>query len=127
MARAIRWDSPGENIPLWGRICAVADTFDAVTSERSYKPAYSNDIALRILREESGKQFDPRIVEVFFECFDESSRCSRSTRIPSRPPKSNQRSCVSLTSLASSNCGYKRFMQSGHTACVKSASVCSFR
>jgi putative two-component system response regulator len=73
-----RWDGKGyplglagEDIPLWGRICAVADTYDAVTSERSYKPAYSQDIALRILREESGKQFDPRIVEVFIECFDD--------------------------------------------------------
>jgi putative two-component system response regulator len=73
-----RWDGKGyplglagEEIPLWGRICAVADTFDAVTSERSYKPAYSNDIALRILREESGKQFDPRIVEVFIQNFDD--------------------------------------------------------
>lgn len=73
-----RWDGSGypeglagEAIPLWGRICAVADTFDAVTSERSYKPAYSNDIALRILREESGRQFDPRIVDVFIACFDE--------------------------------------------------------
>jgi putative two-component system response regulator len=73
-----RWDGSGypqglkgEAIPLWGRICAVADTFDAVTSERSYKPAYSNDIALRILREERGRQFDPQIVDVFLECFDE--------------------------------------------------------
>ena len=76
-----RWDGKGyplglagEDIPLWGRICAVADTFDAVTSERSYKPAYSNDIALRILREESGKQFDPRIVDVFIDCFDKICR-----------------------------------------------------
>ncbi len=73
-----RWDGngypdglKGEEIPLWGRICAVADTFDAVTSERSYKPAYSNDIALRILRDERGRQFDPKIVDVFLECFDE--------------------------------------------------------
>ena len=73
-----RWDGTGypqglkgEAIPLWGRICAVADTFDAVTSERSYKPAYSNEIALRILREERGKQFDPTIVDVFIQCFDE--------------------------------------------------------
>jgi putative two-component system response regulator len=73
-----RWDGSGypqglkgEAIPLWGRICAVADTFDAVTSERSYKPAYSNDIALRILREERGRQFDPTIVDVFLECFDQ--------------------------------------------------------
>lgn len=73
-----RWDGTGyptglagEAIPLWGRICAVADTFDAVTSERSYKPAYSNDVALAILKEGRGTQFDPKIVDVFFECYDE--------------------------------------------------------
>jgi putative two-component system response regulator len=73
-----RWDGTGypeglkgEAIPLWGRICAVADTFDAVTSERSYKPAYGNDIALRILRDGRGHQFDPKIVDVFLECFTE--------------------------------------------------------
>jgi putative two-component system response regulator len=73
-----RWDGSGypqglkgDAIPLWGRICAVADTFDAVTSERSYKPAYSNDIALTILREERGRQFDPRVVDAFLEHLDE--------------------------------------------------------
>lgn len=73
-----RWDGTGypdglagEQIPLWGRICAVADTFDAVTSERSYKPAYSNDVAIAIIREGRGTQFDPKVVDVFFECYDE--------------------------------------------------------
>ncbi|MND01046.1 hypothetical protein D3C83_198760 [compost metagenome] len=42
-----------------------------MTSERSYKPAYSNDIALRILRDGRGTQFDPKIVDVFIDCFDE--------------------------------------------------------
>jgi putative two-component system response regulator len=89
-----RWDGKGyplglagEDIPLWGRICAVADTYDAVTSERSYKPAYSNDIALRILREESGKQFDPRIVEVFIECFDEIATVQQKYADPVTPAK----------------------------------------
>ena len=89
-----RWDGKGyplglvgEDIPLWGRICAVADTFDAVTSERSYKPAYSNDIALRILREESGKQFDPRIVEVFIECFDDICAVQKKYADPVTPAK----------------------------------------
>ena len=56
---------------MWGRICAVADTFDAVTSERSYKPAYSNEVALQVLREGRGSQFDPRVVDIFFECLSE--------------------------------------------------------
>ena len=56
----------GEQIPLCGRICAVADVFDAMTSVRPYKPAYSNDHAYQILRREQGTHFDPRIVDVFF-------------------------------------------------------------
>jgi putative two-component system response regulator len=73
-----RWDGAGypsglsgESIPLWGRICAVADVFDAVTSERPYKPAYSNEEARRILLEGRGTQFDPQVVDVFFEHFDD--------------------------------------------------------
>jgi putative two-component system response regulator len=56
----------GEQIPLCGRICAVADVFDAMTSVRPYKPAYSNEHAYQILRRERGTHFDPRIVDVFF-------------------------------------------------------------
>ena len=73
-----RWDGngypsglAGSDIPLWGRICAVADVFDAVTSERPYKPAFPNEEALDILREGKGKHFDPRVIDVFFECLDE--------------------------------------------------------
>ena len=73
-----RWDGygypaglVGEDIPLVGRICAVADVFDAITSERPYKPAYSNDDALRLLREGRGTQFDPQILDVFLENLDE--------------------------------------------------------
>jgi cyclic di-GMP phosphodiesterase len=73
-----RWDGAGypqglagEDIPLWGRICAVGDVFDAVTSERPYKPAFPNEEALQLLRAGRGKHFDPRVVDVFFECLDE--------------------------------------------------------
>jgi putative two-component system response regulator len=61
----------GEAIPLSGRICAVADVFDAVTSVRPYKPAYSNEQAYEILRNERGTHFDPHIVDVFFEHLNE--------------------------------------------------------
>ncbi len=61
----------GEAIPLSGRICAVADVFDAVTSVRPYKPAFSNEDAYEILRRERGTHFDPRIVDVFFEHLNE--------------------------------------------------------
>jgi putative two-component system response regulator len=73
-----RWDGggypaglSGSDIPLWGRICAVADVFDAVTSERPYKPAYPNDEALEIIRNGKGKHFDPRVVDVFFDSLDD--------------------------------------------------------
>jgi len=73
-----RWDGSGypaglegESIPLWGRICAVADVFDAVTSERPYKPAHSTEEAFRVLREGRGTQFDPQVVDVFFNQLEE--------------------------------------------------------
>jgi putative two-component system response regulator len=73
-----RWDGAGypsglagHDIPLWGRICAVGDVFDAVTSERPYKPAFPNDEALQLLKDGRGKHFDPRVVDVFFECLEE--------------------------------------------------------
>ena len=55
----------GEEIPLQGRIMAVADVYDALISERSYKKAMSDDEASAIIIEESGKRFDPEIVKVF--------------------------------------------------------------
>src|SRR5688500_2890357 len=73
-----RWDGAGypaglagSDIPLWGRICAVADVFDAITSERPYKPAFPNEEALQLLLDGKGKHFDPRVVDVFFDCLQE--------------------------------------------------------
>jgi hypothetical protein len=54
----------GEEIPLAARIFAVADTFDAITSPRPYKPAHSTESACREIRAHSGAQFDPAVVEV---------------------------------------------------------------
>jgi response regulator RpfG family c-di-GMP phosphodiesterase len=55
----------GENIPLLGRIVAVADTYDAMTSDRAYRKALPHDVAVAELERCSGAQFDPRIVDVF--------------------------------------------------------------
>ena len=60
----------GEAIPLYGRIVAVADVFDALTSDRPYKKAWSFEKALNLLIEEKGKHFDPQIVECFVENLD---------------------------------------------------------
>ncbi|MDR3362726.1 MAG: response regulator [Desulfovibrio sp.] len=67
-----RWDGAGypyglsgTEIPLEGRIMAFADVYDALTSERPYKKAFSHEKAVRILREQNGKQFDPALTEIF--------------------------------------------------------------
>jgi putative two-component system response regulator len=67
-----RWDGSGypaglsgKEIPLVGRICAICDTFDALVSERPYKPAWPVTMALDEIRRQRGVQFDPRLVDLF--------------------------------------------------------------
>jgi len=55
----------GGEIPLYGRITAIADVFDALTSIRPYKRAWSFEEALELIRSESGKHFDPVLVDIF--------------------------------------------------------------
>lgn len=55
----------GQDIPLCGRIVALANVYDALTSRRIYKPAFTHDVARGIIVRESGKQFDPVIVAAF--------------------------------------------------------------
>lgn len=54
----------GEDIPLFARLVAVADVYDALTSRRSYKEPWSDERVAEFLREESGRHFDPEIVEI---------------------------------------------------------------
>lgn len=61
----------GEEIHIFGRIVSIADVFDALTSTRPYKKAWSFEDALQFLKEESGKHFDPKIVDLFLENIDE--------------------------------------------------------
>lgn len=60
----------GMEIPLCGRIVAIADVYDALTSKRVYKDAYSHEKACNIIRCESGSHFDPEIAKVFLENAD---------------------------------------------------------
>ena len=60
----------GEDIPLSARVMAVADVFDALISNRCYKKGFPYDKALGIIREERGRQFDPKIVDAFFAAED---------------------------------------------------------
>ena len=73
-----RWDGSGypdglrgEEIPLHARIVALADVFDALISERPYKPAWSHDDTVAYIRENSGKLFDPACVESLFRDMDQ--------------------------------------------------------
>lgn len=69
-----KWDGSGypnglagEDIPIEGRIVAIADVFDALTSERPYKQAWPVEEAVAFLREQSGQHFDPDLVELFIQ------------------------------------------------------------
>ncbi len=57
----------GDEIPIEGRITAVADVFDALLTDRSYRSAFSTDAAVAVMRDGTGTQFDPEIVEVLLD------------------------------------------------------------
>jgi len=59
----------GQEIPLLGRIVALADVYDALSSRRSYKEVWDEDRVLKVIREESGKHFDPELVDSFFASY----------------------------------------------------------
>lgn len=61
----LRQTRSGKDIPLLARIVAVADAYDAMTSNRPYRPALSRGEALAVIRNEAGRQFDPRIASIF--------------------------------------------------------------
>ncbi|MBF0482794.1 MAG: HD domain-containing protein [Desulfovibrionaceae bacterium] len=60
----------GDEIPLPARITALADVFDALTARRVYKPAWPDEKALDLITSESGKQFDPEVVDAFLAVID---------------------------------------------------------
>jgi HD-GYP domain-containing protein (c-di-GMP phosphodiesterase class II) len=61
----------GEDIPFLARVCAICDAFDALTSERPYKKAWTPEDAFDLLRKEAGQHFDPHLVELFLGIEDE--------------------------------------------------------
>lgn len=73
-----RWDGDGypqglagEDIPAPARICAVVDCFDAMTMDRPYRDALPVDQSIEEMREESGRQFDPKMLAAFLDCLPE--------------------------------------------------------
>jgi putative two-component system response regulator len=73
-----RWDGSGyprglrgEEIPLAGRICSVIDVFDALTTERPYRPALAWEEAIEHMRRGRGRHYDPRLFDLFLERLDD--------------------------------------------------------
>lgn len=73
-----KWDGTGypkglqaEQIPLSARIVALADVYDALTSKRVYKEAFSHDKAIAIIAEDRGRHFDPDVVDAFLALEDD--------------------------------------------------------
>ncbi|MBF0621118.1 MAG: two-component system response regulator [Magnetococcales bacterium] len=73
-----KWDGSGypnglkgESIPLYGRICAIADVFDALTTVRPYKKAWTIEEAVAELQKDAGSHFDPKLVPVFIDHLEE--------------------------------------------------------
>ncbi len=74
----------GEDIPISARIVAVADFFDALAMDRCYRPAFAPEVALGMLQAESGKAFDPQVVQAFTDHFEEL--LALRARINAAPP-----------------------------------------
>src|SRR5438034_5830846 len=86
-----RWDGKGypaglkgEEIPLGARILSVVDYFDALMSERPYHKAMSLDAALGLLRQESGKALDPRVVQTFIDMYPSLTAEAEASQAPAR-------------------------------------------
>jgi putative two-component system response regulator len=83
-----KWDGSGypyglrgEEIPLPGRLMAIADVYDALISVRPYKPAFSHEDSVRIIIEGKGSHFDPALVDVFIEVSDKFKEIAESVII----------------------------------------------
>ena len=79
-----KWDGSGyprgvagEAIPIEGRVVAIADVFDALTSDRVYRKAFSVEEAVQMMREERGKHFDPVLLDAFMEVLGQSGPDAR--------------------------------------------------
>lgn len=76
----------GEEIPLGARIIAIADTFDALVTDRSYRKGCAPDSAMAVIRECAGSQFDPHLVEVFLQTADQAPQSTHFESASLPPP-----------------------------------------
>jgi len=79
-----KWDGSGypyglkgEDIPLQGRLMAIADVYDALISDRPYKSAMTHETAVDVIKKETGKHFDPTLVMMFLSVADEFNKVSK--------------------------------------------------
>jgi len=72
----------GDNIPLVGRITAIADVFDALTSERPYKKAWLVEDAVNLIKTEKGEHFDPKVVDAFLNCLPDITKIIKEYKEP---------------------------------------------
>jgi response regulator RpfG family c-di-GMP phosphodiesterase len=70
----------GRDIPLFGRIVSIADVFDALSSKRCYKDPWPDEKVISFLKENSGKMFDPELIEIFIENIDTMNSISKKFR-----------------------------------------------
>lgn len=87
-----RWDGngyprklKGEAIPIEGRIAAIADAFDALTTQRVYKPAFTLDHAVELMNTHRGEHFDPELLDIFFASMDDIKHIHDRYADPSSP------------------------------------------
>jgi len=76
----------GEKIPLSAQILAVADVYDALTTRRSYKEAFSHEHAIEIMQQEKGKHFSPHIFDVFMEIVDQFDEIRKKFQMENTDP-----------------------------------------
>jgi len=82
-----KWDGSGyprglsgETIPIEGRIVAIADVFDALTTDRVYRKAFPVEEAVKMMRDQRGKHFDPVLLDAFWEVLDRAGVDARGER-----------------------------------------------
>jgi len=79
-----KWDGTGYpkglkglEIPLEGRLLAIVDAYDSIVSAHPYRPAFDHSVAVEIIKKDSGKHFDPKLVDIFCMISDQFKNCGK--------------------------------------------------